>query len=605
MGSCTIYRDIYEKVEGYFITVDHALNRIKTGRSKHKVDEIRSALDKDRADKLKRFLPSVCFSGEFYERFDDKLKKHSGYICIDFDHVEDLRDKQTDIINHDFIYACWISPSGKGLKALVKVADGKKHRQHFQALQDIFPEIDKSGINESRVCFESFDPEMYINSDAKVFKKIKEVEKFEQKETVSEYSGIFDNLLKWLSNKGDAFVTGERNFFVFKLASACCRFGVPEPEAATYIKNSLNLNDNGFTVSEAEKTIKSAYRANKTSYGTAIFEKDVLVEKTTRKEIEIDASVYDLEVKPKDVVYGEDVKEQALNIFNNGYERLNGIGCEIDEYFKLKSGELTLLSGIGNYGKSTYLIWYLLMRVILYKDKFAFFSPENNPPEEFYHDCVEIILQGNCTPSNPNRPPVSRYNEVYEFVSKHIFYIYPKDATPTPEYLKERFFELVIKEKITGCIIDPFNQMANDYGKAGGRSDKYLEDVFSQFLRFSQTNNLFFIIVAHPKQMTKQSDGNYPMPDVFDIADGAMWNNKMDNILIYHRPVHQTQPDSPMCLIASKKIRRQKIVGKKGELEINYLRGYRRFSVNGKDPMDEAIKKAGLKFLIEFEEAPF
>lgn len=105
--------------------------------------------------------------------------------------------------------------------------------------------------------------------------------------------------------------------------------------------------------------------------------------------------------------------------------------------------------------------------------------------------------------------------------------------------------------------------------------------------------------------MTKQSDGNYPMPDVFDIADGAMWNNKMDNILIYHRPVHQTQPDSPMCLIASKKIRRQKFVGKKGELEINYLRGYRRFSVNGKDPMDEAIKKAGLNFLIEFEEAPF
>jgi hypothetical protein len=32
------------------------------------------------------------------------------------------------------------------LKALVKIANGAKHREHFQALQEVFPEIDRSGI---------------------------------------------------------------------------------------------------------------------------------------------------------------------------------------------------------------------------------------------------------------------------------------------------------------------------------------------------------------------------------------------------------------------------------------------------------------------------
>ena len=63
------------------------------------------------------------------------------------------------------------------MKALIKIADGSKHREHFQSLQEVFPEIDKSGINPSRVCYESYDPEIYINENSEVFNKIKTIEK--------------------------------------------------------------------------------------------------------------------------------------------------------------------------------------------------------------------------------------------------------------------------------------------------------------------------------------------------------------------------------------------------------------------------------------------
>jgi hypothetical protein len=223
------------------------------------------------------------------------------------------------------------------------------------------------------------------------------------------------------------------------------------------------------------------------------------------------------------------------------------------------------------------------MRILLHKEKFALFAPEDNPAEEFYHDMVEIILGMDCTPRNINRPSENVYSDTYDFISKHLFYVYPKEIAPSPDYIKERFLELIIKEKISGCIIDPFNQMSNDYNSSGGRTDKYLETFLSDCSRFAQNNDVYFLIVAHPKLMKKDTTGSYPCPDVFDVADGAMWNNKMDNILVYHRPDHQTNPNSNICELHTKKIRRQKTVGKKGLINFALDRQTRRFYFGGKD----------------------
>ena len=594
----TAFKNIWSK-EPHYISVELALNRIKNGNSKKLVEEIRNTLDKEKAAELKKNLPCICFSGKFgSDRKDEQILTHSKYLVLDFDNVYELRDKQTEIISNPFIYACWVSPSGNGLKALVKIADGKKHREHFEALEEIFPEIDKSGKNTSRVCYESFDSEIYINLNADVFKKIKKTEKivtFER--TIDDYK-IFKNLLTWLTNKSEAFVTGERNNFIFKLACACCRYGIPEQTANGLIHNEF-VSNSEFTNREADSAISSAYRVNSKNYGSASFDKEQLVDKITRKEVEVEKVVFDEEGKLKDVIYGIDVKEQALSLYETGYATVNGIGVkEMDDSFKPKKGEITVLTGIGNYGKSSWKKWYQAMRMILYGEKFATFSPEDNPPEEYYHDFVEILLGCDCTPSNPNRPSRQVYEYTYDFVCKHIFYVYPKNVTPTPQYIMEVFLQLIVKEGVDGVDIDPFNQLANNYQNFGGR-DKYLEWVLSLFSRFSQINNVYFWIIAHPIKMLKGSDGNYPCPDVFDIADGALWNNKLDNILVYHRPYGQTDPQNPTCEFHSKKIRRQKIVGKKGFFLFEMLFRTRRFFFNGLDPLQKILNEKNITFKTE------
>lgn len=591
----TIFENLYSKAPNH-ISVDKALDRIKTGRSAEKVAEVRAALDKAKAKVLKEQLPAVTFAGKMAARGDKQLTEHSGFIVLDFDGLDDIGEKAAQMQAFESTYATWVSPSGNGLKVLVKIADGTKHREHFNALREIFPDLDPSGVNEERLCFESHDPHLFRKENVKPFAKVvttrQVVEKIDS--TNGSNSECFQRLMKWIVNKAGVFASGNRNRFVFVLAGACCRFGLDSAVAGQLIAQELPLS-NDFTYREMMTAVKSAYKTNVASASTARFEHERMVNITTRKELKIsDLPEFDPDAPARDVIYAADVKGEAMKLYDFGFAQLKGVNVtEIDTRWKLKRGEVTGLTGIGNYGKSAFYKWYQLMRILLYGERFASFSPEDNPPAEYYFDFCEILLGCDCTPDNPHRPSREIYDAAYDWIGQHVFYMYPKDDSPTPDYIKARFFEMIVKEKVDGVCIDPFNQMDNDYG---GRSDKYLEKVLGSFSRFAQENNVYFVIIVHPKQMTKDANGNYQCPDKFDINDGAMWNNKLDNLLAYHRPFGSTDPDNTMAEFHSKKIRRQKTVGRPGVGDLRYVRHTRRFECGNTDPIGAAINARGLTF---------
>lgn len=579
----TVFKDIYSHTP-YHVELNSAFDRIKNGNSKQRIDKIRMLSDKEQVDSEKRSLPSWCFSGTFSDRKDDLLIEHSGYIILDFDHEVNPEWKKKEVFKYEFVKAAWISPSGSGVKALVRIADTTQHLAHFLALQQDFANVDNSGKNVSRVCFESYDPDILIRENEKQYTKLKT--QVLVSENLNTYDGI-ERISTWLNNKGNAFVSGNRNTYIFNLASLCCVYGIDKNDCEKHIKHNV-ISGSNFSLEEASKAINSAYKNN--TFGTAEFKNNVLVDKGTTTEVKINQDVYNLDIKPKDVIYGIDAKADALALFRNGYEAVLSTGIvELDTYFKFKKGELTLLTGIGNYGKSTFMKFLLLIQILNGK-KVAVFSPEDAPAHEFYNDFVEMYFGCNCI-YGQNKPTEMQYEYVYDLITKNIFFIYPKDLSPTPDYIKERFLELIIKEKIEFCMIDPFNQMTNEYNKSGGRSDKYLETLLSDFGRFAKDNNVYFIIVAHPKALQKKVDGNYPCPDVFDIADGAMWNNKMDNILVYHLPFRQTDEKNTTCEFHSKKIRKRKVVGSVGSLEMTYMPDKRRFFFGEKDYLSILLKE--------------
>lgn len=569
----TIFKDLLDKTP-HHITLSDALLRIKTGKSKKLCEQIRSETDKAKQSELKKKLPAVLFSGEFSARGDKNLVTHSGYAILDFDKCE-VNHKKSQLILEPFIFACWESPSGNGVKALVRIKDTTKHREHLKSLFKYFPDADAVNINPERLCFESYDPNIHTNEESIIYTDYIIEEKPKVKEVkVTNENKIIESILKWLTNRGNTFQEGERNLFIYRLASACCRFGISESDCNCFCESNYSCSD--FSKKEINKSVWSAYQKNIAN--SAEFKENILVEKAGKKEVEINTDLYNLEIKPQEVIYGESVKTDALELYNKGYENIESTGAiEIDEYFKFKKGEITLISGYGNYGKSIYMKYLMLLQVLLYGKKICIYSPEEFPAHEFYHDFVEIYFGCNCLPSNTSRPSMDSYIDAYNKISSHIFYVYPTKASSTPEYVKQVFLELIIKEKVDFCIIDPFNQLDNDYNSSSNVS-KYLERVLGDISRFTIQNQICMVIIAHPKSpQKKDNDGNYPCPDVFDMNDGAMWNNKMDNILIFHKPLMQTDPENSLCEHWSKKIRRQKIVGKKGCVSFDYDRKKRRF----------------------------
>jgi len=273
----TIYKNIRETSAGFVRDVDYVFSRIKNGKSKDLVEKIRKEKEAKNIADLKKMLPSICFSGTFKARNDLGLIRHSGLICLDFDKYnsdEELRKEREKLEKNKYVYACFLSPSGNGLKVLVKVPpDKEKHKDYFEALGDYFnsPNFDRQCSNISRVCFESYDPFIYKNNDSFIFDKIniknKEIGVLLPSIPLENEGEIIKKLLKWFS-ENYSMANGQRNVNLFKLASAFNDFGVDKFEAE---RVAMQFVCHDFGEREILDVIKSAYR-NTANFRTKFFE---------------------------------------------------------------------------------------------------------------------------------------------------------------------------------------------------------------------------------------------------------------------------------------------------------------------------------------------
>ena len=130
--------------------------------------------DKDEYDKQKVFLDAITPSGNFVKRKASELIKHTGLLCIDIDNVENPTDIKDATSIDNFVYAAFVSPSGAGVKILIKI-NPKKHLESFEALKIYYESffgivIDEQCKDVCRLCFVSYDEDIFINPLAEVYK---------------------------------------------------------------------------------------------------------------------------------------------------------------------------------------------------------------------------------------------------------------------------------------------------------------------------------------------------------------------------------------------------------------------------------------------------
>lgn len=581
MSNVSIYKNKLDTKSKYTISINDALARIKEGKSKEFVEMLRS-LPPEEYSLRKGDLPSITFSGTFSERRDDKIISHSGFACLDFDSVLELFKTLSDFRNDEYIYACWISPRGNGIKCLVKIpAENDNHRRYYEALLQKYPLADKACINPSRFCYESYDPDLYINENSKIFSKFIEKKEIEFKATkpITDEQIVFDRLITWLYNKSRYFESGSRNTFIFVLSSALCRTGVNKHVAESMILTKFSISRD-FSHQEMMSAINSGYKKSQSLFGSQKFETE---EKFTQMiDMKGEITYFEDNEDFTDIVFGD--AEGVLDIYDNGYDSAETTHFDkIDPHFKWKKGDITLISGIGNHGKSSFTLQLMLTKSIFNGDKWAMFVPENMPAKLFYSELTEMLVGCSIEPINPHRPHRSTVEQIQEWLKEHFIVINPIKNKATPEFVKSKFLALIMKFGIKGILIDPFNKLLRDVE----RDDLFLQSFLADFSNFVKHHDIFAIIVAHPTKLQKSlEEKDYACPNIFNIAGGAMWNNGMDNIAFVHRPLKISEPKNPLCEFTTSKIRWKKIVGQEGTVQMMFDFKKRRYYIDNQNPLE-------------------
>nr|WP_315150904.1 VapE domain-containing protein [uncultured Flavobacterium sp.] len=269
----TIFKNFNEVVEHK--TISTILEEIKTGKYRPGIIYLRKSLAENKTEaynKAKKSLPAFTPSGKFVGgRKLEFRADYSSCIILDIDKLSaaDLQNAKHLANQSEFTFASFISPSGNGLKILVKInSDKANHKEAFLLVQAHYEsilklEIDKSGKDLTRLCFYSYDENLYYNENAKIF-SVTEQEKEPKANIEREFKrteptivinsdAIYNHCVNFTEKKVQ-FVNGSRNVFVHQLACNLNRKGVSLQEALGYI-----LTDFGYDEKEVTQAVNSAY----------------------------------------------------------------------------------------------------------------------------------------------------------------------------------------------------------------------------------------------------------------------------------------------------------------------------------------------------------
>ena len=140
--------------------------------AKERTQKLRSFGDAKQSRMFKAANFDYCtFSGTFTTRTDKALINHSGLLCIDFDHLQNLDSLRSQLLQDEYFdtQLLFRSPSGDGLKWVIEIDISQTpHADYFRAVanylfQTYGVEADKSGKDVSRACFLPHDPNCFIN----------------------------------------------------------------------------------------------------------------------------------------------------------------------------------------------------------------------------------------------------------------------------------------------------------------------------------------------------------------------------------------------------------------------------------------------------------
>lgn len=371
-------------------------------------------------------------------------------------------------------------------------------------------------------------------------------------DTKADHSGNYDEERKW-----------------FSVFSTSTQFEAQTPYKPYAVFTELELEG------DYQKTPKALYDLG---YGDRI---ENIRENTVEVASIIDTSIEDYSFLATPEDYNEYLEKWRRGTFPMGAS--TGIP-ELDKYFRFKDGNLVIINGIDNVGKST-VIWYLSMLSTMYNDwHWLIFSSENSVGS-VVRKLIEFYWSEPITSMNNLKYKQAKewVESKFDFIKtgKHL-YNYKDLLNMTEIALKRR--------KYKGVMIDPYNSLKLDIpAKSKQQGYEYHYEAASVMQLFGKQNDVSIYLNCHvgTTGARKKDDKGFTLaPQKEDSEMGVMFANKADDFLTVHR-VTQHETEWMMTEIHVRKIKETETGGKVTPMHkpfkmkmINGLAGFEHFGYN-------------------------
>lgn len=264
---------------------------------------------------------------------------------------------------------------------------------------------------------------------------------------------------------------------------------------------------------------------------------------------------------------------------------------DIDEFIRFKPSNFNVILGHANVGKTTVILYLMLLYSIKHNVRWLVFSSENEP-YTLIRKLIEF-LEGNVI----NKIESEYFINRSEFINAHFKFIDPSELYTHREILK---FAQQVKSAwdYQGLLIDPYNSMVKDPQLSKTlNSHEYDYVACSEMRVFCKKNIVSIWLNTHAstdalrkKHSEREEYSGHPIPPMAsDVEGGGKFVNRADDFWVIHRYVqHPTEWMNSMI-----HVRKVKDVDTGGRptpidepIKLRSVRNNVGFEINGKNLLD-------------------
>lgn len=234
----------------------------------------------------------------------------------------------------------------------------------------------------------------------------------------------------------------------------------------------------------------------------------------------------------------------------------------LEPHLRIRRGDLIVVTGPPGHGKSTFianltcnLAWHWRLTTAIASMEQTIVPDLRRVLRSYRAECLEKNMSD------------SQKSDADTWINQHFVFLQPdEDEDMTLPWMLERFAAAQARHGAGICVIDPWNEVSIADKPIDWTTEQWISQSLRQIKQFARQHEVAFIIVAHPKKLGRDRNGNVPKPTLWDIADSASWANRCDaGICIYRKDLHGGPTE-----ISVEKSRDHYAIGTPGTVVLNW-----------------------------------